>query len=437
MAFAPAAFNDRDIDRLVELCKNLGPCVALDAPTVRHGPPGIVRLDALPLREFDCKTFVKSIVDVVRNVQGLDTVTICTHLQQGQYVDLPDVCKPHTEVNFPVKMQLVIVPNADGGHDVLKHFVFERTPVALARLLVVGDPANVQMMTVNPKLQMKVWQWLLQHMGGLSCLWYTLGHPQAEAAEDRALDAGFDYIEQWGPTQTSGLDQLRWITKRTRNGCGSPIEGWASSFVEKCLKAKAAGGTLAKVRTEFPIALAGVDGHVFRYCLVPIIRSLFDHGLVMLGEPNQGKTPLALLLSFMMSRYYIDTYNYDAEAQCRCATDLDFFRGDPGLVYQPFILDDGDLSSQDVTKLKAFLDVSEEEAMTYQRCERNHYLSATAVQHLPQSLSPLSQTVQWLHIVHDELSCLCDCCLIFVLYHLSFPQVGCLKVRPASAPGCE
>ena len=84
----------------------------------------------------------------------------------------------------------------------------------------------------------------------------------------------------------------------------------------------------------------------------------------MLGEANAGKTPVALTLGFLFSRWYIQRYGFDKEASVRTAPDLDFFRGNPGTLAQPYILDDSDLNTQEVAKLKAFLDVGEEEAMT-------------------------------------------------------------------------
>ena len=63
---------------------------------------------------------------------------------------------------------------------------------------------------------------------------------------------------------------------------------------------------------------------VFQKCLQPILPTLVDHGLVMLGEPNQGKTPRAGMLALMFSRHYISKFGYQEEPQFRAAPDFDF-----------------------------------------------------------------------------------------------------------------
>ena len=113
--------------------------------------------------------------------------------------------------------------------------------------------------------------------------------------------------------------------------------------------------------------MTGFDKFILKHAMLPMFKSFLAQGCVMLGEANMGKTPVALAVCLMLSRYFITTYNLEADPQLRQASDLDFFRGEPGAVFQPFLLDDSNLALQAMEKLKAFLDVSEEEAMTYQR----------------------------------------------------------------------
>jgi hypothetical protein len=87
----------------------------------------------------------------------------------------------------------------------------------------------------------------------------------------------------------------------------------------------------------------------------------------MLGEANAGKTPAAVIIAMMFSRYYVGKFGLNRDASYRVAPDIDFFRGNPGTVGQPYIFDDGDIDKAEVAKIKAFMDVSEEEAMTRER----------------------------------------------------------------------
>ena len=51
----------------------------------------------------------------------------------------------------------------------------------------------------------------------------------------------------------------------------------------------------------------------------------------------------------------------------RSAESLNFFRGEAGVIERPDIFDDGDLQTQPMAALKAFLDVSKSEGMVYAR----------------------------------------------------------------------
>ena len=64
---------------------------------------------------------------------------------------------------------------------------------------------------------------------------------------------------------------------------------------------------------------------------------------MLLGEPNVGKTPLAVILALAFSRHYTRLSGRGAP-RYRTASDLDFFRGEPGRVDRPDIFDDGDQS---------------------------------------------------------------------------------------------
>jgi hypothetical protein len=194
------------------------------------------------------------------------------------------------------------------------------------------------------------------------------GRKEKKAVTAKEVDEGYDFIDKHGPMDASEFERLRWVSKWThKNHPSSPIKDWRTATVEKALQAKRNLGSLAKIRKELPINLTGFDRFFLKHAIVPILKYLVDHGLVMLGVNNMGKTPVALAVALMFARHYIQKLGFDAEAQLRSAPDLDFFRGDPGHIFQPFVLDDGDLNVQDIRKLKAFLDVSEEEALAYQR----------------------------------------------------------------------
>ena len=369
MAFAPAGFRESDIDRVLDLVKPVSYIEKVEHPVCLNGPNGLVPFTTIPTRPSDSATFVRSMLDWIENHPGFDTVDVFQKLRNRQYDQLPDILKPRADPAQPIKMQLVVLSNADGTHNILKHYLFKnRCAVNIAKDMCFGAPLELKLLSPNPTLSKKAFQWLFEQMGGLQALWFQLKPPQEDIEEIKAIDEGYDFIDKHGPTDASEFERLRWVSKWThKNHPSSPIKDWRTATVEKALQAKRNLGSLAKIRKELPINLTGFDRFFLKHAIVPILKYLVDHGLVMLGVNNMGKTPVALAVALMFARHYIQKFGFDAEAQLRSAPDLDFFRGDPGHIFQPFVLDDGDLNVQDIRKLKAFLDVSEEEALTYQR----------------------------------------------------------------------
>ena len=368
MAFVPAPFQDADIDRVIEIVKPLRLQDPQPGPMVMNGPAGLVPMHLLPLVDFGYVTSVKSIYETHANVPGIDVNASYVLCRQGQFDRLHPTLRPRLIPNIPqIKMQLCVCPQPGGLVNIVKHFFWDdRMPVATAMQLIHHDAKTLKVLNANPKVNAKAFQWLFEQMGGLRVLWKIILPTEQEAAEMQAIDAGLDLIEEKAKTLNGGMAQLRWIMKEQRNP-RSPIFEWKQSDIERAFRTVAEQGSLAKVRVELPTTLSSFDRMFVRHAVVPIIKTFSKHGLCMLGEPNQGKTPVALTLAFMFARFMIRKYDLDMDATVRSAPDLDFFRGQPGSLGQPFVLDDSDLNEQGVKKLKAFFDVGEEEAMTYQR----------------------------------------------------------------------
>ena len=58
----------------------------------------------------------------------------------------------------------------------------------------------------------------------------------------------------------------------------------------------------------------------------------------------------------------------------KVASHLDFFRAEPGRVHMSCILDDSDLRTESVASLKAYMDVSSEDARVYARWSASHFM---------------------------------------------------------------
>ena len=88
--------------------------------------------------------------------------------------------------------------------------------------------------------------------------------------------------------QTTGLAQLRWISKGSRRE-GTPVQGWSQKLVEKAMAALVAGGNVANVLTEYPLTFQDL-GHAFtRKAIVPVVETL--NSGAMLKNPMERQSP--------------------------------------------------------------------------------------------------------------------------------------------------
>ena len=96
----------------------------------------------------------------------------------------------------------------------------------------------------------------------------------------------------------------------------------------------------------------------------------------------EGKTPLACAASMAMSNNLIKMNGLiNAEPCFKVGSHLDFFRGDPAQLHVPAILDDADLRAESMASLKAFMDVSAEDAKVMVR-----YTTSSFCKHQPRLL---------------------------------------------------
>ena len=90
--------------------------------------------------------------------------------------------------------------------------------------------------------------------------------------------------------------------------------------------------------------------------------------LILLGEPNAGKTPLGRAYLFAMRRRNIRALNIEDTVPCiRATPEIDFLRGEAGNLSMGDFLDDGCLSSLPMKVVKAFTDVGQFESMCWAR----------------------------------------------------------------------
>ncbi len=328
----------------------------------------------LPVRPSGSQTFVRAMGDLILKHPGpLDLAAVKAALDNGDLMNIPDVLKPNGSVHAHTKMSLAVAPSPGSSegpptYDIFNLYEFDkRVRADDARGLCRGAPQEVAYAAGRPQLRAALLRYVMSQLGGLALSWYMYTMPLQDEFE-AGLDRGFDFIEQKAPREAQGLDVLRWITKFTHKQCvNSPICGWKDSLVEKAIRGLQQQGVLAKVRKYLPLSLKSLDPAMLRFILGPLLPSLRTTSIVFLGENGIGKSPVAEILALALARYWINKHGVDRDPTVRIAPDMDFFRGDPGNPYTPFIFDDGDVASVEMRKLKSFLEVGEEESMTRER----------------------------------------------------------------------
>jgi hypothetical protein len=182
---------------------------------------------------------------------------------------------------------------------------------------------------------------------------------------DEDINAGFEYILKNAPRSTAELKQLVWQTKALRKG--APLYGWPVPLVAKALSGLAAEGALAKKEFENNVILC--EDH-FNLRVLEAMQELINSNdsLVLIGEPNIGKTPLGRAFLMAMCRRNARVHGLDPAGCCiRVTPEIDFLRGEPGDILMGDFVDDGCLNLLPPKMVKALLDVGQYESMCWAR----------------------------------------------------------------------
>jgi hypothetical protein len=330
-------------------------------------PLGAVTVADLPLQPLQVHAMsLKHFFDIIADYDGeVDHNQLRPIIRDKAWGELPAPFSLPAPAPFSYKMQLFILPQADGKHCILKHYYVadEKIKPAAAIPLIRGQAMQVRW-GANIINTRKALQYMLELMGGMQFRIFTLtaekkrNVPAAVCPSDEDMDKGFAYILEHGERDKSDLAQLKWVLKNISNN--SPIHGWTKGLVQEALSQLAADGTMAKTCRFFPLTLQEVDDQILAILedLVPHCR---EKSMWFLGEPGVGKTLMARALAMLWSRHH------GSDGVFKTANDIDFFRGTPFTKAMPAIFDDGDVNLQTVAKLKAFADVSDEEAITRER----------------------------------------------------------------------
>ncbi|CAE7258973.1 unnamed protein product [Symbiodinium sp. CCMP2592] len=328
----------------------------------------------LPLKEHFHQYKAKTLVDIIENValQDVPWESIATCLANERYTELPPPFRTDRVADTEFVLQIGVIKNSTGSFGtVIKHFIFADKTTSLRHIEeIVHGTGYLIDYSPNFRSGPCAFQILLQRMSHWMVSFRRLEQKQPRPVKEDCgdLQAGFDYIREFGPKSNMGNGQTEWAEIETRR-LGGPLHGWSAGLVKECLRNHSASNVYARPVTNFFLTLHDVAGWFFDDVLVEILGDLKSHTLVMMGMAETGKTPVAQAIAMAISEYHILAGGKEQELRpsFRLVASLDQLRGESGIKERPDILDDPDTSVMSVTKLKAFLDSTLTETHTVVR----------------------------------------------------------------------
>ena len=140
-------------------------------------------------------------------------------------------------------------------------------------------------------------QWLTQSLG-TKVVRPSKASSEKESSWDPSPDdlrTGIEYINTNAPLANSKNEQFLWTLLNVRDNT-PPIYGWPLHIVSKAAQNRTSGNCQAEPEFFFPLLLGDLN-KAFVDKIVPLVAPrMTSHGLILLGKPGIGKTPLAIVL---------------------------------------------------------------------------------------------------------------------------------------------
>ena len=333
----------------------------LDEPRIRQDQEGKFQFSDLPVQPLGRDPKTQNFVQVIEVI--FDDITM--NCIQSLYSAMRERRELPTDFQLrnplpPRKLQ-AISTNIGGRPALIRHFILEqRTSLTMLRSALRGDIYILDCSKIPSRRHISFYlQYIMEGLPGHGCYIRELvplqKGPLRTAAE---IDMVFDFIRDHGPLGSADNQNLRWIEKQ-RNDPESPLFQYPQSVLKEALHNLSSGKALAGAVSGYPITLKDAHNWVLEDIVQPLLKSASQFSAILLGPAGLGKTPLANAICTALSQYWQQELGVaNAVPKFKSGNNLDFFRSEPGTIFVPAVLDDGNLAAETIMALKAFLDVS-------------------------------------------------------------------------------
>ena len=332
---------------------------------MKTGQEDPLNVDGLPVRPPPGKNIV-NVFDVHKGVPGdIDEEDIGRAMREGSWDQIPEAVRPRAPMPQGAVLQWGTQRKANNNTlDAIKHFIFEtKVNAAEARELVTSQ-ALAPLWHNNTWSVKKAYQAFFDSVPGYHIKYAAVTEKTAKHAKDTAwnptpeeVKEGIQFINQHTPMDNSQLQQLEWIISNVKND--SPILGWPMWVAQKAAGEKAKANSTVESEFFFPLCIFDVHSTFVDKILPLVIPLCTSFGILLLGNPGVGKTPLAMILAMAVGRMHCRHRGISRPPGWRRCKQFDGFRNKPGQVQEAIILDDADIASINVEDVKSFGDVGE------------------------------------------------------------------------------
>lgn len=321
---------------------------------------------------------VKSVgilLDMHKDIPEFAFGQLGTATQTGNLESLPACLRPRPEDPMPTgaKVGFIAQNNEDSTVSILR-IIYFKAPIGTRDALKYanGDP-YVPVFRQGPWAVKKSLTSLLDRIPGyhvdqasITCrvtpgLERGNSKPQwqGEYSNDE-LRLGAKFIHKDCPGCDAESEQYIWILQQIKHDSGSPIAGWPEAKVLKMADSKRKAQQGAECNTQFPLQTYSLKPVLCDFLLPLLYPLLMGFGVLMVGWPEVGKTPLFIVLAMAMGRYHIDRLGLEnASPGWRRAKTFDQFRHRNARVQEAMFVDDPNRQKVDLEDMKSWLCVSE------------------------------------------------------------------------------